>query len=80
MQTYVNKFNIALNQDKSEALVDFFQNVPVIPQNNEAMNITFDTNLNTEVIPVVNLVMTGECARQLAMTLLALLGQEPPSE
>ncbi len=78
MQAYVNKFSIALNQDKTEAIINFFQNVPVIPQNEGASKMTVRGEMPAEVIPVVNLVMTGECAHNFARMLLDLLDQEPP--
>lgn len=73
MQTYVNKFNVALSQDKSEAILDFSQNTPLIPGDSESGG-----PMGTNITPVANLVMTGACARQLAVTLLALLDQEAP--
>lgn len=79
MQAYTNKFSIALNQDKSEVILNFFQNVPTIPQQDESENLVV-SEFKSEIIPIANLAMTGQCARNLASALLQLLDHPTDQE
>ncbi|WP_298016729.1 hypothetical protein [uncultured Dysosmobacter sp.] len=72
MQQYVNKFFIAMNEDKSEVIINFAQNVPTIP---ESATVSPD-EFEVQVIPVAGLVMTGEFAENLAKSLSNLLTKE----
>lgn len=68
MQTFVNGFQIVVNQDKSEIVLNFLQRVPSLDQNGAVVGVVEH--------PVSNLVMTGENARQLATALTASLNIE----
>lgn len=73
MQTFANKFNIALNQDKSEVIINFFQNIPKIPEVQGTSQVLSEPQ--ADIIPVSNLVMTGQTAQALAETILHLMEQ-----
>ena len=75
MQTFTNKFSVAFNQDRSEALINFFQNVPNIPADDSAAN--GNVQMTSQIIPVANMAMTGQCARNLAEAILKLINAEP---
>ena len=68
MQTFTNKFKIAMNQDKTEVILNFYQSVPEPTTAMDKVHVI----QNPERIdaPVANLVMTGQCAR----SLLSVLG------
>lgn len=72
MLLFTNKFSVALNHDKSEAIINFYQNTPVLPANGQ----TSGKELPAEITPVADIVMTGEVARQLANILQELLDRE----
>ena len=72
MQSFTNKFSIALNQDKTEAIINFYQNIPMIPE--DGSNISGE--IPSQIIPVASLAMTGQCARNFAKALNDLLEQE----
>ena len=76
MQLFANKFSIAMNESKSEVVVNFFQNVPTIPGSVDGTTVS--GTMDSEVVPISNLVMTGEFAEQLATTLLRMLEQKIP--
>ena len=73
MQVFTNKFSIALNQDKSEVIINFFQNVPIIPTSNDQPKLVQE--MTSEIIPVANIVMTGQCARNFVEMLSNMLEQ-----
>ena len=72
MLQFTNKFSVALNHDKSEAIINFYQNTPVLPANGQTNTEEFPA----EITPVANIVMTGDVARQLAHILQELLDKE----
>lgn len=74
MQTFTNKFSIALNQDKTEVMINFFQNVPTLPETN--MTPAEAESISSVIVPVANLVMTGQCAKTLVDVLSDLLNLE----
>lgn len=76
MQTYTNRFNVAMNKDGSEIILNFFQNMPELQA--VADQDATDSDLPTEMIPVANLVMTGQCAHNLLTVLQNILGKIPP--
>ena len=76
MQTFANRFNIALNQDQTEVVINFYQNVPRIPDTQGGTQMIPEPQ--ADIIPVSNLVMTGQTARTLAETILHLMQQEIP--
>lgn len=70
MQMYTNRFRVAMNYDGTEVLINFSQNVPQIPDDAEEGRLS---EMPTENIPVADLVMTGQCARNLLATLQEVL-------
>lgn len=78
MQAFTNKFNIAMNQDKTEVIINFFQNIPTVPVNTEYPQLVRE--MTSDVVPVANLVMTGQCAKNFAATLSSMLEQDIPQE
>lgn len=70
MQTYTNRFNVAMNFDGTEVLVNFFQTLPQVPEGANTVSIS---EMSTENVPVANLVMTGQCARNLLAALQEVL-------
>ena len=72
MQTFTNKFTIILNQDKSEAIINFYQNIPILPENGQPTV----GELPSQVTPVASLAMTGQCAKNFSRALGDLLNQE----
>lgn len=72
MQAFANKFTIFFNQDKTEAIINFYQEIP------DLSNVTGQVvgNFPTEVTPVANLAMTSQCAKNLLDSLQALLNKE----
>ena len=77
MQSYINKFNIAINGNRSEVLINFSQSVPQIP--NQVANSAEATEVPVETIPVANLVMTEEVAQNLLQMLQDIL-KDPSGE
>ncbi len=77
MQSYINKFNIAINGNRSEVLINFSQSVPQIP--NQVANSAKPTEVPVETIPVANLVMTEEVAQNLLQMLQDIL-KDPSGE
>ena len=75
MQSFTNKFSIAMNPDKTEVILDFFQNVPVFENDDVGINKKVDATM--QKIPVANLVMSGTCARNLADVLLKMFEEDP---
>ena len=57
-----------INQDKTEIMLNFSQNVPV-----PTVESSTDSETSFEVIPVSNLVMNRKCATSLAKILAELL-------
>lgn len=72
MQSFVNKFNIVLNQNKSEVIINFYQQYPVAQADGEIPS----ENIEVEVTPVANLIMNGDCAANLCKVLADLLQDE----
>lgn len=72
MQTFINKFSIAMTPDKTEVVLNFFQHIPTIPDENCS-----DANkeLAPNIEPVANLVMTGQCAHFLVDVLSQMLSE-----
>lgn len=78
MQVFTNKFSVALNQDKSEVIINFFQNIPTIPTANDQSKVVRE--MSSTIIPVANIVMTGQCAHNFVATLSNMLEQDIPQE
>lgn len=74
MQVYTNRFNIAKNQDGSEVILNFFQSMPKLPD--PAKEETIASEIPTEMTPVANLVMTGQCAHNLLKVLQDILSMD----
>lgn len=72
MQAYTNKFSIILNQDKSEAIINFYQNIPVLPESGQPAL----SEIPSQVVPVASLAMTGQCAKNLSDALRDLLERD----
>lgn len=70
MQVYTNRFSIAMNFDSTEVLINFFQNIPQVPEDATKASIA---EMQTENVPVANLVMTGQCAHNLLAALQEVL-------
>ena len=70
MQTFTNHFQILMNQDKTEVILNFTQNIPEIKEDGAI------SDQGMVVQPVANLAMTGQMARNLANTLLGMLTPE----
>ena len=85
MQAYVNKFTIALSQDKTEAVINFTQMSPDLetkPTKTEPLTSSQEAAIAYPNAPeemVARLVMTGQCAQSLATTLQSLLSAELPN-
>lgn len=77
MQQYTNRFNIAKNQDGSEVILNFYQNVPQFPDPTDQETIV--SELKTEHLLVSSLVMTGQCAHNLLRVLQEILDETPTS-
>lgn len=78
MQAFTNKFSIAVNQDKSEVIINFYQNIPNLPVDLDGS--VGLREMQSTVIPVSNLVMSGQCAQNLVSTLSSLLMQSENQE
>ena len=74
MQTFVNKFDIVINQDKSEVVLNFSQMSPVLPKEGGAM----PTDITTEETPVSSMVMTNILAQNLITTMQRMLNTMEP--
>ena len=74
MQTYTNKFNIAINGDRSEVIIDFFQNIPQFPP--QERNVQEPMTFHVETLPVANLVMTKQIAQNLLQVLQNILSED----
>lgn len=72
MQSFTNKFSIALSQDRTEVVFNFYKNIPLIPEDNPPDEIS------VQVVPVANLVMTGQCAKNFSKALSDLLSKDSP--
>lgn len=72
MEVYTNKFSIILNEDKSEAVMNFYQIAPSWIEKEESG----EGEITQEVLPVASLVMTGQCAQNFSKSLQTLLGQD----
>lgn len=68
MYTYVNKLNAAVNQDKTEVVLNFLQEIPNFENPSSGI-----TKVEAKEIAAVNLVMGENLARNLANTILAML-------
>lgn len=71
MQQFANKFRIFLNQDKTEAIINFYQEIPAIPDTPQRVEGDFPTTTT----PVASLAMTGKCAHNLLASLGDLLNR-----
>ena len=78
MHIFANKFSIALNQDKTEVMLSFFQNYPSLNEQLTADGSQID--MSTTVEPVSQLVMTGPCAKSLAEALGSLMNDTAPEK
>lgn len=74
METFTNRFTVAMTPDKSEVVLNFFQNIPVIPDDVTLSSTPLDQS--PTVVPVINLVMTGQCAKSLVDVLSQMLSTE----
>ena len=59
MRSYTNRFQFAFNNDHTEVTINFFDEYPIIP-NEQGQEITTDTDI------VASLVMSGTSALELA--------------
>lgn len=69
MEDYTNKFTIILNEDKSEAVLNFYQITAALSEGKSPS----ENEIVSEVVPVASLVMTGQCFRNLAASIQGLL-------
>lgn len=74
MYQFTNKFSVALNRDRTEALISFYQNTPTIPDEYAEDEVVQD--MKPVVVPIVSLAMTGQCAKNLASSIMALIDAE----
>lgn len=75
MQTFTNKFTVVLNQDKTEAIINFYQESPALSN----LSGPLEGPIPTEFSPVANLVMTGQCAHNLLTALQEVLNAPHPN-
>ncbi len=75
MNVFTNQFRIAMNQDKSEVVLNFYQTAPHFTEDTAADASVREFSL-APVEPVANLVMTGQCAQRLAEVLNTLLAKD----
>lgn len=68
MQQYINKFQVAINDTKTEVNLNFLQEIPVIPFEKKD-----GESIQTELEPVSNLVMSFESAQELCTMLNKIL-------
>ena len=79
MQIFTNKFTIAVNAEKTEVILNFFQNIPTFPPDGTPSSEPVPAA--TQIVPVANLAMSGLFAKNLAETILKMLDTEPqPAE
>ncbi|WP_312615161.1 hypothetical protein [Oscillibacter sp.] len=71
MHSYTNKFNIFMSEDKTEVLLNFYQNTPSLPESGQPL----EGNLPAQLIPVASMAMTGKLAENLAQALGELLNK-----
>lgn len=72
MHVFTNKFTVAVNHDKSEVILNFYQRTPDVPTDTGPVDLR---EIPTTLTPVSNLVMSGQCAQNLVATLASLLSQ-----
>ena len=72
MYNYANRFTVLTNQNKTEFLLKFAQDAPVI----SSMPDTDGSSVNVESMPVADIVVTGELAREIARLISKTLEQE----
>lgn len=72
MYNYVNKINIATNQDKTEVVISFIQETPQFnaPQVDAEGNVKMQTSLQTS--NVADIVVTGTFAKEIARLILSI--------
>lgn len=76
MQAYTNRFDIIVSSNKSEVMINFSQIAPAVRDPSEDVEGAPAPKFAEDATPVANLVMTGQCARNLANLLLSLLDRE----
>ena len=79
MLSYVNRFNLALSKDDTEAIIGFFQVAPSFDQGADLSSEPSDLEIATDPEYVANLVMTGDTALRLAEAIYKVFGLETPS-
>nr|WP_300828034.1 hypothetical protein [uncultured Oscillibacter sp.] len=72
MEIFTNKFSIILNEDKSEAVMNFYQIAPSWTEKGSSG----EGEIVQEILPVASLVMTGQCAQNFSKSLQTLLNQD----
>lgn len=75
MYNYVNKINIATNQDKTEVILNFIQESPqfIATPTDESEKITMQPTLKSE--SVADIVVTGSFAKEIARLILSVAGE-----
>ena len=73
MEAYTNKFSILLSEDKTEAVLNFYQ---VAPSWSEEAGHPNGGVVVQETLPIASLVMTRQCVENFSKSLQDLLGQK----
>ena len=74
MQLYANGFTIAMSANKTEVILNFLQNAPVLLPPDQGGSGTSDvTEVKTE--PVAQLILNADCGTALAQTLSQLYSE-----
>lgn len=74
MQQFTNKFSVAVNQQQTEVLLNFYQDVPEFMLNGEPMEKSINDQVQSE--PVSSLVMTYEFAEKFSKLFQDILHPE----
>lgn len=74
METYTNKFSILLSEDRTEAVLNFYQ---VAPSWSEEEGHPNGGVIVQEVLPVASLVMTRQSVENFSKSLQELLSKDP---
>ena len=75
MNVFTNQFRVAMNQDKSEVVLYFYQAAPDFTESNNA-DVAVQEFSIAPAEPVAKLVMTGQCAQHLSEVLNTLLTKD----
>ena len=74
MESYTNKFSILLSEDKTEAVLNFYQLAPSWSEEDGHPN---GGVIVQEVLPIASLVMTRQCVENFSKSLQELWNQDP---